>query len=101
MAEPITIAFTGTVVSCETRFETKIKTAKLVDFDPRWVVTVEVESSTAPSISERVSFLFHSPAQLFRSSASDFTGWRCAFTVDRIVEDGKTSWSNLTAKRLK
>lgn len=101
MAEPETLTFVGTVVSCETRFETKVKTAKLVDFDPRWVVTVDVESSNDPSIDGRNSFLIHSPAQLFRSGANSFVGWRCEFTVDRSVEAGKTSWSNLTAKRLK
>lgn len=100
MAEPITIEFVGTVVSCETRFETTVKTAKLVDFDPRWVITIDVESTGDPISESRVSFLIHSPALLFRSPASTFTGWRCQFTVDREVTDGRTSWSNLTAKQL-
>lgn len=100
MAESITIAFTGTVALCETRFEATVKTAKLVDFDPRYVVTIDVEISSDPIFEGRVSFLIHSPAQLLRSGASDFTGWRCQFTVEREVTDGRTSWSNLTAKRL-
>jgi len=100
VAESITIAFTGTVVSCETRFETKVKTAKLVDFDARWVVTVDVESSNDPIFEGRVSFLIHSPAQLFRSAATGFSGWRCQFAIDRTLTDGKTSWSNLIAERL-
>lgn len=89
-----TLSFTGTVVACETRYTSKVKTAKLVDFDARFVVTIDVEGG------ERESFLIHSPAQLFRSGDGEFTGWRCAFTIDREVENDRTRWSNMTAKRL-
>ncbi len=53
-----------------------------------------------PIFDGHVSFLIHSRAQLFRSGAISFSGWRCQFSIDRTVANGKTSWSNLIAERL-
>lgn len=95
------VRFTGTIVSCETRYETEVRIAKPVDFDPRWVVTIIVETADpdAPAdVGEQTSFLFHSPAQLFHAAAEELAGQRYQFTIQRTEEDGRIRWSELTAK---
>ena len=64
------------------------------------MVTIDVKISSDPIFDGHVSFLIHSRAQLFRSGAISFSGWRCQFSIDRTVANGKTSWSNLIAERL-
>ena len=85
-------------MSCESRFTSKVRVAKPVDFDPRFVVTIDVEDSD-DDVGEQASFLVHSPAQLFHEPAEDLAGRRYQFTVDRTVEDGRTRWSALRVIR--
>jgi len=100
----MTITFTGTVVACETRFTTKVRTAVLTDhLSANWIVTVDITSADPDppaATGERASFLFHSPAQLVHASAEQVTGWTCRFTIERARSDGRIEWSALTATRI-
>ncbi len=98
-----TIGFVGKIVSCESRFRTKVTRAFVTDFVANWVVTIEVETAEldAPApAGEHASFLFHSPTHLFFASAEDVAGWRCQFTIDRTIDDEQIEWSALTASRI-
>lgn len=100
-----TIAFTGTIVSCESRFRTAATNAFVVDFHANWVVTIDIETAErdAPApAGQRASFLFHSPAQLFLAAPEQVAGWRCRFTIVRRVvpESDRVDWSALTASRI-
>lgn len=99
----ITIGFVGTVVSCESRFETTATDAFITDFVANWIVTVDVETAErdAPAAAGKtVAFLFHSPTQLFLASAEEVAGWRCRFTIDRTAVGDRVDWSALTATRI-
>jgi len=95
------VAFTGVVVSCETRFVTKVERAIPTHFDANWVVTIDVESADeeAPcQAGERVSFLVHSPTHVFFDEAKRVARRRWRFTLDAV---GPKRWANLSAKELR
>ena len=95
--------FTGTVVSCETRFQTKVKSAIPTHFDANWVVTVDVEEADADAPAkpgQRISFLFHSPTHTFFERAEDVAGRRWRFHIDRHANPNATKWTNLVARPL-
>ena len=53
------LAFTGTVVSCETRFTSDVARAYVTHFDANWVLTIEIDSTddAAPwRAGDRVAF---------------------------------------------
>ena len=92
--------FTGTVVSCETRFQTKVKSAIPTHFDANWVVTIDVESADEDApvhAGERESFLFHSPTHVFFERAEDVSGRRWRFSITRAAK----GWTDLRATELK
>ncbi len=96
----VTIAFAGTVASCETRYRTNVKTAIPVDFDANWVVTIDVDDAgpgTPAKAGERVSFLFHSPTHVFFDRAENVVGKHFRFEVVRTERPGHVQWRNLRA----
>lgn len=96
MGDSRRVFFTGVVVSCETRFQTKVKRAIPTHFDANWVVTIDVDSADegAPATAgERVSFLFHSPTHAFFDRAENVAGRRWRFSIERV----DSRWTNLTA----
>jgi len=94
------VAFTGVVVSCETRFRTKVERAIPTHFDANWVVTIDVESADddAPCrAGSRASFLVHSPTHVFFDSAELVSGRRWRFTLESA---GPRRWTNLSAREI-
>jgi hypothetical protein len=71
---------------------------RMVHFDPRYVVTIKIESasSEAPEfvVGETVVLAIHSPTQLF-SIGADVRGEMFTFSVLRELEDGKPRFSLL------
>ena len=102
MAEQ-TLTFTGTIVSVETRFNTKITRAIPVG-EPHadWVLTLDVEradeGAPAPA-GARVSFLIHSPTHTLFESAEDAPGMRFDFTIQRDETPAGRRWSRLGGKK--
>ncbi len=95
--------FTGTVVSCETRFETAVTRAIPVDLSANFVVTIDVieaDAGAPAAAGGRVSFLFHSPTHLFFARAEEVTGRRYRFTIDRGATPDGVRWNHLRAARI-
>jgi hypothetical protein len=97
-----TFAFEGTVVACETRFDTHATTAFAVDeIDANWVLTIKVDRADplAPAAAgATASFLIHSPSRTLFASAADAIGHRFAFTIHRRDTPTGTRWSDLAVK---
>lgn len=97
-----TLAFEGTVVACETRFDTHATTAFAVDeLDANWVLTIQVERADplAPAAAGDVaSFLIHSPSRTLFVAATDAIGKHFAFTIHRRETPTGTRWSDLAVK---
>ncbi|MBA2540674.1 MAG: hypothetical protein H0V17_13635 [Deltaproteobacteria bacterium] len=92
--------FIGTIVSCETRFRTAVTRAIVVDVVANWAVTIEVEEADPDAPAPpggRVSFLFHSPTQLFLAPAEELAGCRYRFTIDRTSTADGVRWGDLRA----
>jgi hypothetical protein len=94
-----TLSFVGVVVSCETRFQTKVQRAIPTHFDANWVVTVDVDMADdgAPArAGSRMSYLFHSPTHVFFDQPEKIAGRRWRFTIKRTA----SGWTNLAATEL-
>jgi len=102
MAEPRTLTFTGTIVSVETRFDTKVTRAVSVgEPNANWVLTVDVERADegAPAAAgARESFMIHSPTHTLFTSAADAPGLRFDFTIRRDQTPAGTRWSRLSGR---
>jgi hypothetical protein len=94
-----TVTFVGTVESIELLGKRKL-TVIAIDSDPRFVVTVNLESVTprdAPLKEGRAMFAIHSPARLFRSQIEAVIGKQYLFRVTwQKLNDG-ARFSQLTA----
>jgi hypothetical protein len=70
--------FTATIVDCINRHAPRAAglVCKVVDFDPRWIVVLDVTSADedSPIQPGRANLLIHSPAQTFHTSAEEVAG---------------------------
>lgn len=97
------LTFIGTIVSVETRFDTKVTRAVAVgEPDANWVLTVDVERADegAPAAAgARESFMIHSPTHTLFTRADEAAGLRFEFTIQCDETPAGTRWSRLSGRR--
>jgi len=96
----VSISFTGTVKAIEQLGEREMRVIP-VDVDPRFAVTVYIESAAPGETSlkegEEVVFAIHSPARLFRAKEEDVIGNKYRFKLIREKVSQGLRYSQLTA----
>src|SRR2546423_9698811 len=96
----VSIAFTGTVKAIEQLGERELSVIP-VDVDPRFAVTVHIESATPDEKpfkkGEEVVFAIHSPAILFLGKGEDAVGKKYRFKLVREKTSKSLRYSQLTA----
>jgi len=96
----VLIKFTGTVKSIEVLGERKLKVIP-VHFDPRFAVTVDIESTTPQETwfkeGAEETFAIHSPAKLFLTREQDVIGKKYRFELIREKLTNGSRYSQLTA----
>ncbi len=94
-----TIEFKGKVVSIEQLGKRAVK-ALLVDFDPRFLLTVRIGSVSGTGApfqeADDQAFAIHSPSRMF--AADNSVGKTLAFVLEKTVDHGQTTW-RLALKR--
>ena len=99
-AHKTSLTFIGTVKSVEPLRKRELNVIP-VDFDPRFAVTVYIDSVTSHEgpleVSTERVFAIHSPVRLFRANVADVILKKFRFKVDWEKSSCKPRFSNLTA----
>ena len=103
MTRSVSINFTGTVKSIDLYRNRELSVVP-VDFDPRFVVHVHIESVTRPGTplkeGEDVVFAVHSPVRLFLVKEEEVIGKKYLFKASWQKVRGTDRFRRLTARAL-